>query len=189
MLKHMNRDAHTHWEQICQIVFPALCKKEMGQTIILICAVMVIHAHAHTHTHKHTELTEWHLNMLPWHRACRHGNSMGGRVGYGMYCWDFTLYIFLSFRLFSLTGNSWRVTGRCCCHTQLHTPSCSSAVLGLRDFRQPVFQSAPSYQHPLVLLLKTYNPSMLSCCDAELMLLSGANKPHKHGSAQRSPKK
>lgn len=43
--------------------------------------------HTHTLMHKHTEMTEWHLNMLPWHRACRHGNSIGGRGG----LWDVPL--------------------------------------------------------------------------------------------------
>ena len=46
--------------------------------------------HTQTDTNIKQESTEWHLNMLSWHRACRHG----GEMYYGMCPWDFTLYIF-----------------------------------------------------------------------------------------------
>ncbi len=150
-----------------------------------------MHTHTHTHTYIRQELTEWHLNMLPWHRACRHGNSirgekwaMGCTAGISLYTFSF-LSVSLSDR--QVAEGGWSLQSHT--HTHTHTPSCSSTVFGLRDFRQPVFQSVPSYQHPLVPLLQTYNPSMSCCCrDAELKLHS-ANKRHKHSSARKSQKK
>lgn len=65
----------------CQIVLPALCKKEMGHNIILICAVMI----HNPHTDIRQEVTECHLSMMSWLR---------GEVGYGVCPWAFTLYIF-----------------------------------------------------------------------------------------------
>lgn len=38
---------HTKQETDCQIVLPSLCYKEMGQAIILICAIIVIHTNKH----------------------------------------------------------------------------------------------------------------------------------------------
>lgn len=39
---------HTKQETDCQIVLPSLCNKEMGQAIILICAIIVIHTNKQT---------------------------------------------------------------------------------------------------------------------------------------------
>lgn len=138
----------------------------MGHTIILICAVIVIHTHTCTHQ-KYTdisqELTEWHLNMLPWHRACRHGNSIRGKSG----LWDVPLGFFFMHFPFCQSLFDRQVVGGDC-SLLLHTSNCGSAVLGLKEFRQLVFRSVHSYQHPPVWCWRLTSPACSAAARAAM---------------------
>lgn len=131
----------------------------MGHTIILIWAVMAIHIQTSTHQ-KYTDIrqewSEWHLNILPWHWACWHGNSIGGKWAMG---WSPGLYVTVSFLSFWFPHiDSQVIEGDC--PRLFHTQNCSSAVLGLNNFRQLPFQSVHSYQPPPIRNWRLTSPDL-----------------------------
>lgn len=137
------------------------------------------HRNPHTYTHqKYTdirqELTEWHLNMLPWHRACRHGNSIRGKSG----LWDVPLgFLFMHFPFCQSLWQAGR-RGRLLTivtHTELWFGCVRVDGVQTTGVSVCTLLSTPTGS-----MLKAYKPSMRSCCrscNAEWKLLL-ANKQH-----------